>query len=273
MEKMKRNRILLSIVSIFTVILIIISSANASNLNLKSSYYDKTISPTITGIHDGIHDFGTIGQMRNVANIIDGAYLIAALAGENPKEIIGPIREDLDELAQQAAIEALRKSNVVIFCVDISKTEWSNDAAIRKLIEPKTLLTVATKCDLIREPILSERLAALNELFDAHFMPLSAPTNMGIESLRETIDSQLTEQSKTPRTSGATLTARHRQAVTETANHINESIDAWKAGNDEIAAFLLRAACQSLSDIRQPIAAHIDEQILEQIFNRFCIGK
>jgi tRNA modification GTPase len=179
----------------------------------------------------------------------------------------------LDELAQQAAVEALRNSDVVIFCVDISKTEWSNDAAIRKLIEPKTLLTVATKCDLIREQILSERLAALNKLFDAHFMPLSAPTNMGIESLREIIDSQLTEQSKTPRTSGATLTARHRQAVTETANHISESIDAWKAGNDEIAALLLRAACQSISDIRQPIAAQIDEQILEQIFNRFCIGK
>jgi tRNA U34 5-carboxymethylaminomethyl modifying GTPase MnmE/TrmE len=75
------------------------------------------------------------------------------------------------------------------------------------------------------------------------------------------------------RSSSAALTARHRQAVTEAINHISESIDELKAGNDEVAALMLRAAYQAVSDIRQPIAAHIDEQILEQIFNRFCIGK
>ncbi|MHC4556856.1 MAG: GTPase, partial [Planctomycetota bacterium] len=35
----------------------------------------------------------------------------------------------LDELAQQAAVEALRNSDVVIFCTDVSKTEWLQDAA------------------------------------------------------------------------------------------------------------------------------------------------
>ena len=179
----------------------------------------------------------------------------------------------LDELAQQAAIEALRNSDVVIFCVDISKAEWSDDATIRELIDSKVILPVATKCDLISEQILSERLAALNELFCAHFMPISAHTDMGIELLRETIDKQVTEQFPIPRTSGVALTARHRQAVTETVGHITESIDELKAGNDEITALLLRAAYQTISDIRQPIGAHIDEQILEQIFNRFCIGK
>jgi tRNA modification GTPase len=179
----------------------------------------------------------------------------------------------LDELAQQAAIEALRNSDVVVFCVDISKSEWSDDATIRKLIEPKIILPVATKCDLLSEQIMSERLAALNESFDVHFTPISAHTGAGIESLREIIDSKVTEQFKTPLTSGVALTTRHRQAVTETIGHISESVDALKAGNDEIAALLLRSAYQTISDIRQPIAAHIDEQILEQIFNRFCIGK
>ena len=144
---------------------------------------------------------------------------------------------------------------------------------VRELIDSKVILPVATKCDLISEQILSERLAALNELFCAHFMPISAHTDMGIELLRETIDKQVTEQFPIPRTSGVALTARHRQAVTETVGHITESIDELKAGNDEITALLLRAAYQTISDIRQPIGAHIDEQILEQIFNRFCIGK
>lgn len=179
----------------------------------------------------------------------------------------------LDELAQQAAIEALRNSAVVIFCADISKTEWSEDAAIRKLIEPKFLVPVATKCDLPSEQILPDHLAALNEIFSTDFQPTSAQTGVGIELLRQTIDGKLTEKFDVPRAGGVALTARHRKAVTEAIGQIGESVDELNAGNDEVAAMMLRAAYQAVSDIEQPAAAHIDEQILGQIFNRFCIGK
>jgi tRNA U34 5-carboxymethylaminomethyl modifying GTPase MnmE/TrmE len=56
-------------------------------------------------------------------------------------------------------------------------------------------------------------------------------------------------------------------------DHIDESCAELKTGKDEIAALMLRATYQIISDIQQPITAHIDEQVLEQIFNRFCIGK
>jgi tRNA U34 5-carboxymethylaminomethyl modifying GTPase MnmE/TrmE len=179
----------------------------------------------------------------------------------------------LDELAQQAAIEALQHSAVVIFCADTSKTEWSEDAAIRKLIEPRALVPVATKSDLVSEQILKDRLAAMNETFSVGFLPISAQAGAGIELLRETIDGKLTEKFNVPRTGGVALTARHKQAVTEAIGQVGESIDELRAGNEEVAAMTLRAAYQAVSDIEQPAAAHIDEQILGQIFNRFCIGK
>ena len=179
----------------------------------------------------------------------------------------------LDELAQQAAIEALRNCDIVIFCVDISETDWSQDVAIRQLIESKIVLPVATKSDLLCEQILLERLAALNELFRTNFLPISAHIGTQIELLQKTIDAKLTEKFSTPRTSNVALTARHRQAVTEGMDYVDESIDELKSGNDEVAALTLRGAFQAVSDIRQPIAAHVDEQILKQIFNRFCIGK
>jgi len=179
----------------------------------------------------------------------------------------------LDELAQQAAIEALRNSNIVIFCADISKTEWSEDVAIQKLIEPKTFVPVATKCDLIPDEFLSGRLALLDERLKTNFQPISTHTGAGIEQLRQIIDNKLTEKFEVPRTGGVALTARHRKTVTEAIEQISESIDELNAGNDEIAAMMLRAAFQSLSDIEQPAASHIEEQILGQIFSRFCIGK
>jgi len=186
----------------------------------------------------------------------------------------------LDELAQQAAIEALRNSAVVIFCIDISKTKWSEDAAIRKLIEPKILSTgrltvvpVATKCDLILEQILPDRLAELNETFCTDFLPTSAKSGVGIELLRQAIDGKLSEKSEVPRAGGVALTARHRKAVTEAIGQISESVDELNGRHDEVAAMMLRAAWQAVSDIEQPGAAHIEEQILGQIFSRFCVGK
>ena len=193
----------------------------------------------------------------------------------------------LDELAQKAAIEALRNSAVVIFCADVSKTEWSQDVAIRKLIEPKILVPVATKCDLLcrgrpalesragcpRHQTLAERLAELSESFGADFLPISAQAGAGIELLRSTIDHKLTEKFDVSRSSGVALTARHKQAVAEAMGHVAESIAELTAGNDEVAAMMLRAAHQAICDIDQPGPAHIDEQILGQIFSRFCIGK
>ncbi len=179
----------------------------------------------------------------------------------------------LDELAQQAAIEALRNSAVVIFCADVSKAEWSEDVAIRKLIEPKILVPVATKCDLLSEQALAERLAELNESLHVDFLPVSAQAGTGVDLLRRTIDRKLTEKPDVARPSGVALTARHRQAVTEAIGHMGEAIAEVNAGNDDVAAMMLRAAYRAIYDIEQLSPAHIDEQILGQIFSRFCIGK
>ena len=181
----------------------------------------------------------------------------------------------LDELAQEAAVEALRNSDVVIFCADISKPQWDEDLAIRKLVKPKVLLPVATKCDLPGEELLSERLARLNDLFGEEFMPVSSHTGAAIELLQATVDKELIGQLDVPRASAVALTARHKRAVTEAIENVGASIDELKAGNDEVAAMMLRAAYGAVCEIESAAGGSegIDEQILEQIFSRFCIGK
>ena len=195
----------------------------------------------------------------------------------------------LDELAHQAAVEALEKASVVVFCVDISKTDFSEDVVIRKFIKDEArVIPTATKSDLLSEETLAERLAEINRLFAADFLPTSTKTGEGIECLRAAIDEKIIELAlgsgkrgtsnegpvASPRgergTSLIVLTARHRQAVAEAIKNIDESTEEVKAGNDEVAAMLLRSAYQTASHIQQQ---HIDEEILEKIFSRFCIGK
>ena len=175
---------------------------------------------------------------------------------------------------------------MVVFCIDISKADFSEDISIGELIEPQILIPVATKCDLLTEEELSGRLAELNELFDSELLAISSETGEGLEVLKETIDGKILELepgfavSKTAETafsegveSSVALTARHKQAVTEAIENVGESIVELKAGNDEVAAMMLRGAYQAVSGIESAAGGHIDEQILEQIFSRFCIGK
>jgi len=197
--------------------------------------------------------------------------------------LISETNNILDKLAQQAAIEALRNSSLVVFCVDIAKKDWSEDASIRKLIESQILIPVATKSDLLSEGELAENLGRLDELFSTEFLPISVRTGAGIESLRETIDSKIVEltvgrggRAQVPeQTSTVALTTRHKQGVTEAVGNVIEAANELKGGNDEVASMMLRAAYQVLGDIESAIgqAGRADEQILEQIFSRFCIGK
>ena len=190
----------------------------------------------------------------------------------------GLIREPegiLDELAQAAAVEALRNSCVVVFCVDISKPDWAEDAAIRRLIEPENLIAVATKSDLLGADILTENLAGLAEIFGVDFISVSSHTGLGMELLTETIDSKILAKTTAGNVIRDTqydiaLTARHRQAVTEAIENISEAAGQLKASNDDVVAMLLRGAYQAVSNIE---AVHVDEQVLDNIFKRFCIGK
>jgi tRNA U34 5-carboxymethylaminomethyl modifying GTPase MnmE/TrmE len=204
----------------------------------------------------------------------------------------------LDELAQGATIEALQNASVVLFCVDISKDSWSEDVSIRRLVPrpswpwyhgleardtPDILIPVATKCDLLSRKKLSERLIKLNELFGAGFLAASVKSGAGIEELRKTLDRKIIEmalgskwtQSRLSETGQeiVAITSRHKQAVAAAIENINEAINELKAGNDEIAAMMLRTAYQAISDIQQPAYGRLDDEILERIFSRFCIGK
>jgi tRNA modification GTPase len=191
----------------------------------------------------------------------------------------------LDELAQQAAVETLRNSAVVVFCVDISKADLSEDISIRELIESQIIIPIATKCDLVSEDLLAKRLEELNELFGIDFLATSSETDAGLEKLKELINRKILELQPGLATSksgtsfsesvqsSVALTARHKQAVTEAIENVAETIRELKAGNDEIAAMMLRAAYRAVSGIESTTGGHIDDQILEQIFSRFCIGK
>jgi tRNA modification GTPase len=179
----------------------------------------------------------------------------------------------LDRLAQQAAVEALRRCQVVVFCVDAAKPDIGEDLAIRALVRPGAVLYVATKADLLSPADSQRAVETLAQAFAGPFLPVSALTGQGLQQLQDLIERSLSAGQGTATREGrdaVALTARHRQAVGEAVANIDEAIGQIEQGADEIAAAMTREACQALAEIEQQ---PIDEQVLDRIFSRFCVGK
>jgi tRNA modification GTPase len=255
------------------------------------SHRKKTTRDVLTGLL-------TLAHCRCVlfdcAGLTFESSLVARLADET--------RSILDELAQQAAIDALRNSSLIVFCIDISKANWAQDIKAWKNLESEipnlsdacppgrdsqdlksAIIPVATKSDLVPRQLLSTRLAKLNNNFKFQIPNFKFPivtsmkTGVGLEQLRETIDRKLLQHSGLVAGDSwfdtqpqLLLSTRHKKIIAEAIVDINEASKEIEANNEEVAAMLLRTVYQGICGLQRQ---QVDEQILGQIFSRFCIGK
>lgn len=186
--------------------------------------------------------------------------------------LVAEAADILQTLANAATLRAIDDAVVIIFCVDITKPDYSNDSEILKQLSGKPAIYAATKCDCLTDSQISTKFKYLKKLFGCDFITTSAKTGLGLEKLKELIEQNIiTQTSNTSETAEKTaLTERHKQAVVKAIENIENACGELKKGSEEITAMFLRSALGNLSSFE---AEHIDEQILEIIFSRFCIGK
>lgn len=178
----------------------------------------------------------------------------------------------LDELANLAAVTALNSAAIVLFCVDVTREDFAEELSVLEHIKPKQILFVATKTDLVAAGGLDIRIKKLNEIFRAEFLPVSSRTGNGLAELGEIIQRKIITAAAGGSESGGhtAITQRHRQSVSEAIENIAFVSEQLNENSNEIAAMFLRSAIENLRTIE---AENIDEQILDSIFSRFCIGK
>jgi tRNA modification GTPase len=159
------------------------------------------------------------------------------------------LRETDDLLEKEGvrrARERLATADLKIAVIDDQHMGWEPD--------PKADLTISSKADL-----------GVNI---AGMLSVSAVTGVGLNLLRDELVLRLNALASS---AGVVVNARHKQGVAAALESVTLAMGASEAGEDaEIVAARLRGARSSLESLTGKIGV---EDVLGEIFGRFCIGK
>lgn len=174
----------------------------------------------------------------------------------------------VESLGVQKSLEYLRQADAVLFVVDSAEAFGQEDLRVWEFVQDKPCVLVLNKSDLparVQVPIEVESACVCA-------VRVSALYGTGLEDLRRALlkvfmpDADGVEKERILVTS-----IRHKQCIERARSHLKAGMDSYRSGlSEEFPLYDFRKALDALAEITGETTV---EDILEQIFSTFCIGK
>ncbi len=163
------------------------------------------------------------------------------------------------------SLKAIDEAELVLFLLDLSREIDSLDKEIMERVGGKRIILVLNKKDIKREDFkIPEKIQ------DQPSIEISALKGEGIDDLRELIFRTFIS-GKYSKEGVLVTKLRHKIALENAYEALHNALNSFKKGEPlEITAMYLR---EGLSFLGQIIGIVTTEDILNLIFNEFCIGK
>ena len=186
--------------------------------------------------------------------------------------------DEIEKLGIERTFRKISEAEIVLGVVDISDETAAVEEGIRTLIDKldfsqQKLLILANKTD---KTGVNKNVISINSFVNSldkeanniQLLEISAKTGFGLENLRNS----LVERAGIASASGTLVTnARHAAALREAASSLSAVSDGLDRGlPSDLLAEDLRAALASLGSITGEITT---DEVLGEIFSKFCIGK
>jgi tRNA modification GTPase len=179
------------------------------------------------------------------------------------------IRRALDEaesIGIQKSMEALAEADIVLVVLDASEPSSDEDKPLLAQVEQRTAIVVENKADL-QYPCVSDILVRPAPAS----LRTSALTGEGIAELRAAILQHLTGDAGSSAESGFLTNARHQSLVRDSLSGLSHAEAAVQ--NRVPHEMLLLDLYSALRPLDEITGATTNDDILNLIFSRFCIGK
>ena len=176
-------------------------------------------------------------------------------------------RDQVEELGIEKTREYLARSDVILFVLDRNAAFESGEREIWKLVRERPTILVLNKQDLPQRLLLPEEL----ERSGCQEVSTSALRGEGMEHLAKALWREVTPETGVEKESFFLTNIRHYEAVRAAIRWMEKGICAYQEGlSEEYAIYDFRKALESLGTI---VGETTVDDILDQIFSTFCIGK
>ncbi|HVO32267.1 MAG TPA: tRNA uridine-5-carboxymethylaminomethyl(34) synthesis GTPase MnmE [Elusimicrobiota bacterium] len=177
-------------------------------------------------------------------------------------------QDPVEQIGMDRSRQALEQSDVALGLFDGSEPLNADDRHVIELCAAKAHVWVVNKSDL-PAGWPPAALSALNG--GGPVVSVSARTGDGLDDLMRTAQSLALSETAPAGEARWLLNARHGRALEQARDALHRAADAAAENRfEECVALDLRAALNSLGDI---IGETATEDLLGEIFSRFCVGK
>jgi tRNA modification GTPase TrmE len=197
-------------------------------------------------------------------NIFGIPLTIIDTAGLPSYTITDPIEEKGTNRARDKASQA----DLVLFVLDQSVPFTENDQAIFEEFQRKKMVIVLNKADL---PAALNPLSVSPALKNNPVVSISAKYHQGLEELKKVIHGLIIDRKEISSPPVFINRLHHKISLEKATGGISQAIKSLAAGmSQEFIAVDLKCSLDSLGKI---VGETTTEEILDQIFAEFCIGK
>ena len=216
-----------------------------SSLLNKLLNHERAIVTDIAGTtRDSIEDTFLLGDTK--VNLIDTAGI------RNTDDIVEKIGVD-------KAKNLMSQADIILFLIDTSREYSEEDEEIFSSIQGKNYVVIKTKSDLENK---------VEKTFENEIQ-ISTVSGDGIEDLKNKI-LELAHLSNIPADSLIITNERHKDALTRALKNINSAIKNIEIQSLDLVSISIK---QAYIDVGEITGNTTSEDIIDQIFKKFCLGK
>ncbi len=214
----------------------------------------------------------TRDTLEETANIAGIPFVLTDTAG------ISETGDLVEQLGVGRSRQAIQFADLALFVLDGSQPLTQQDFVIARLLLEKPTIVVANKGDL--PPLLTvdeltntflREITSLESFVQWAWVKTSALTEDGLDELRQTMVKLVLKGQVIGDETPLSGNPRHIAALEQAKIHVAAALESYRAGlQADFIAIDLTAAVNALGQIT---GETVDEELLDRVFSRFCIGK
>ena len=175
--------------------------------------------------------------------------------------------DTVEKIGVKKAIEIAKDSDLIIAIFDITKKLNEEDKKILEILENRKSIIILNKIDLNQAGVEKE----IFEKYSENLVTLSTKTQEGMAELLEMMQKMVvTEEIKTDNEL-LVINSRHKALISKAIVSLNKAIDTLNAGMPvDVIAIYIKEILEELGKIT---GESVTDDIISEIFSKFCLGK